>query len=54
LFVGVAAFTIVYVSLVVKLVEAGRLDDAVRRAEHRIEQPVAGEAVIAPTLGGDP
>jgi heme exporter protein C len=54
LFVGVLAFTVVYVSLMVKLVELSKLDDRVREVEGRSERPVAGEAVTAPTLGGDP
>ena len=53
LFVGVLAFTVVYVSLIVKLVELSKLDDRVREAEGRSERPVAGEAVTAPTLGGE-
>jgi len=50
---GVIAFTIVYGSLMVKLIELSKLDDLVREADRRVERPVAGEAVTAPVLGGD-
>jgi heme exporter protein C len=50
---GVIAFTVVYGSLMVKLIELSKLDDLVREADRRVERPVAGEAVTAPVLGGD-
>jgi len=52
LFVGVVAFTVVYVSLMVKRIELMHLDDRLDAAERAGDQPVAGEAVTAPNLGG--
>jgi heme exporter protein C len=54
LFVGVIAFTVVYVSLMAKRIELIHLEDRLRDAERSVDQPVAGEAVTAPDLGGTP
>jgi len=51
LIVGVLAFTVVYVSLMVKRIELGHLDDQRRAAEQSPDRPVAGEAVTIPELG---
>jgi len=48
---GVVAFTIVYVSLMVKRIELIHLEDRKSAVESAIERPVAGEAVTAPKLG---
>ena len=50
---GVVAFTVVYVSLMAKLIELSELDDLVREADRQAARPVAGEAVTAPVMGGD-
>jgi heme exporter protein C len=50
---GVVAFTVVYVSLMAKLIELSELDDLVREADRRAVRPVAGEAVTAPVMGRD-
>lgn len=52
LFVGVLAFTVVYVSLMVKRIELIHLEDQRGAAERIADQPVAGDSVIAPDLGG--
>ncbi len=52
LLVGVMAFTIVYVSLMVKRIELIHLEDRRTAVEQSIDRPVAGEAVTAPELGG--
>ncbi len=52
LVVGVVAFTVVYVSLMVKRIELIHLEDRLDDAERTADQPVAGEAVTAPDLGG--
>jgi heme exporter protein C len=52
LMVGVLAFTVIYVSLMVKRIELIRLEDRRDALERIAEQPVAGEAVTAPDLGG--
>jgi heme exporter protein C len=48
---GVVAFTVVYVSLMVKRIELIKLEDRKVALESAIERPVAGEAVTAPELG---
>ena len=50
LIVGVLAYTVVYVALMVKRIELERLEAVVADAEYGIERPVAGEAVTAPDL----
>jgi heme exporter protein C len=52
LIVGVLAFTVVYVSLMVKRIELIHLEDQQDAVERAADQPVAGEAVTAPDLGG--
>jgi heme exporter protein C len=52
LIVGVLAFTVVYVSLIVKRIELIHLEDQRDAVERTADQPVAGEAVTAPDLGG--
>jgi len=52
LIVGVLAFTVVYVSLMVKRIELIHLEDQRDAVERTADQPVAGEAVTAPDLGG--
>ncbi len=51
LIIGVVAFTVVYVSLMVKRIELIHLDDRKVAIEQSIERPVAGEAVTVPELG---
>ena len=51
LIIGVVAFTVVYVSLMVKRIELIHLDDSKVAIEQSIERPVAGEAVTVPELG---
>jgi heme exporter protein C len=53
LIVGVLAFTVVYVSLMVKRIELINLDDERRAVEDSTERPVAGEAVTVPELGAN-
>ncbi|MEZ5176275.1 MAG: cytochrome c biogenesis protein CcsA [Acidimicrobiia bacterium] len=53
LFVAVAMFTVMYVAMMFKLVELGKLQDQVLLAEHADAAPVAGSAVTAPSLGGE-
>lgn len=52
LFVAVVAFTVVYVSMMVKRIELIHLEDRLYAADRDGDQPVAGEAVTAPDLGG--
>jgi len=52
LIVGVLAFTVVYVSLMVKRIELIHLEDRKAAIDQSIERPVAGEAVTVPDLGG--
>jgi heme exporter protein C len=49
---GVVAFTVVYVSLMVKRIELIRLEDRLHDLEMASERPVAGAAVTTPELGG--
>jgi heme exporter protein C len=51
LIVGVVAFTVVYISLMVKRIELIHLEDERLAAEDLMRHPVAGEAVTAPELG---
>ncbi len=51
LIIGVIAFTVVYVALMVKRIELIHLEDERLVAEQLIKRPVAGEAVTAPELG---
>jgi heme exporter protein C len=51
LIVGVVAFTVVYISLMVKRIELIHLEDERLAAEDLMRHPVAGEAVTAPGLG---
>lgn len=48
---GVVAFTVVYMSLMVKRIELIHLEDRKVAMESAVERPVAGEAVTAPELG---
>jgi heme exporter protein C len=48
LLAGVAAFTVVYVALMVKRIELIHLQDHLARRERAEERPVAGEAVTTP------
>lgn len=52
LFLAVAMFTIMYGSMMVKRVELARLEDELLIRDDTLDTPVAGEAVVAPTLGG--
>ena len=52
LIVGVLAFTVVYVSLMVKRIELIHLEDQRDAVERSADRSVAGEAVTAPDLGG--
>ena len=52
LIVGVLAFTVVYVSLMVKRIELIHLEDQRDAVERIADQPVAGDSVTAPDLGG--
>jgi heme exporter protein C len=51
LIVGVVAFTVVYIALMVKRIELIHLEDERLAAEDLMRRPVAGEAVTAPELG---
>jgi heme exporter protein C len=48
---GVAAFTVAYVSLMIKRIELIHLEDRRVAVENATDRPVAGEAVTAPELG---
>ncbi len=48
---GVIAFTVVYISLMVKRIELSKLEDLRDEVERSAVRPVAGEAVTAPELG---
>ena len=50
LLVAVAAFTVIYVALMVKRIELRHVEDAVYVAEGGAEAPVAGASVTAPGL----
>jgi heme exporter protein C len=50
LLAGVLAFSVIYVSLMVKRGELHRLDDAIHAAELGADRPVAGASVAAPDL----
>lgn len=52
LFVGVVAFTVVYVSLMTKRIELIHLENRRDAEDRAFDKPVAGEAVSAPDLGG--
>ena len=52
LLVGVLAFTVVYVSLMVKRIELIHLENRRDAVERMADQPVAGDSVTAPDLGG--
>lgn len=54
LIVGVVAFTIIYISLMIKRIELTHLEDQLTEIEHSTDQPVAGEAVVVPELGARP
>ncbi len=51
LIVGVLAFTVVYVSAMVKRIELIHLEDRRIEIEHSIDRPVAGDSVVVPELG---
>ena len=51
LIIGVVAFTVVYVALMVKRIELIHLEDQRLAVESSTQRPVAGEAVTAPELG---
>jgi len=51
LIVGVIAFTVVYIALMVKRIELIHLEDERLAGEQLIRHPVAGEAVTTPDLG---
>ncbi|MEN8114346.1 MAG: cytochrome c biogenesis protein CcsA [Actinomycetota bacterium] len=51
LIVGVLAFTVIYVALVVKRIELIHLENQRLEIEHSSDRPVAGEAVVVPELG---
>lgn len=53
LLIAVAMFSVMYVSMMVKLVELARLEEDVLLMERSDLGPVAGAAVSAPNLGGD-
>lgn len=53
LFIAVAMFTVMYVAMMFKLVELGKLEEQVMLSERSSAMPVAGSAVTAPSLGGD-
>jgi heme exporter protein C len=50
LLAGVVAFSVIYISLMVKRVELHRLNDAIHLAERGEARPVAGASVAAPNL----
>ena len=50
LVIAVVAFTVVYVSLMVKRIELARLEDAHYAAESGAHRPVAGASVTTPGL----
>ncbi len=50
LLAGVVAFSVIYISLMVKRVELHRLNDAIHLAERGEDRPVAGASVAAPNL----
>ena len=51
LIVSVLAFTVVYVSAMVKRIELIHLEDQRVEIEHSIDRPVAGDSVVVPELG---
>ncbi len=53
LFIAVAMFSVMYVAMMFKLVELGKLEEQVILGDLSSAAPVAGSAVTAPTLGGD-
>jgi len=53
LFLAVAMFTVMYVSMMTKRVELARLEDELLERDDSADLPVAGDAVVAPTLGGE-
>lgn len=53
LFIAVGMFSVMYVALMSKLVELGKLEEQVILADRSSTAPVAGSAVTAPFLGGD-
>ncbi len=50
LLTGVLAFSVVYLSLMVKRIELHRLSDAIHLAERGADRPVAGAAVASPDI----
>jgi len=54
LLAGVAAFTVIYLSLMVKRIELHKLDDATYSAEVSADRPVAGASVAIPDLEQGP
>ncbi len=51
LLIAVMAFTVMYVAMMFKRIELGRLEDAVLIAEQASDGAVAGAAVTTPTIG---
>jgi heme exporter protein C len=52
LLIGVLAFSVIYVSLMVKRIELHGLEDAIQFAERGVDRPVAGASVVSPDIGG--
>ena len=50
LIIAVVAFTAIYVALMFKRIELGRLEDDIIEHDMAADRPVAGDAVTAPTL----
>jgi len=53
LLIAVAMFSVMYVAMMVKLVELAKLEEEVILMDQSDLGPVAGAAVVAPSLGGD-
>lgn len=51
LFIAVGMFSVMYVAMMSKLVELGKLEEQVILADRSSTAPVAGSAVTAPSLG---
>ncbi|MFV1969745.1 MAG: cytochrome c biogenesis protein CcsA [Acidimicrobiia bacterium] len=52
LLIAVASFTVMYVAMMMKRIELARLEDSILIAEQTSAGPTAGDAVVAPDVGG--
>ncbi len=52
LLIAVASFTVMYIAMMIKRIELARLEDDILIAEQTSAGPAAGDAVVAPDLGG--